>query len=125
MPSINASISSTTSFLLILLSTILIGTASNATPYSEKSAFCRDYANNRSSIYSSTFQYDLTRIYNQCMRNAERLIEEYYQRKEELERRSRKNAEERMKKRMAEEKKAREEQEKINNIIDNIEDSYF
>ena len=42
--------------------------------YSTRHSFCSDYASNRSSISSSTFQYDLQKSYKKCMKNADNLI---------------------------------------------------
>lgn len=49
--------------------------------YSLRHAFCSDYARQRSSLGSSSFQYDLQVAYNSCMRNAENLIQEHESRK--------------------------------------------
>lgn len=56
---------------------VLSATPGLAYEYSVRHAFCVDTARNGTSIYSSTFQYDLQRAYNQCMRNADALIREH------------------------------------------------
>ena len=45
--------------------------------YSVRDAFCRDYARSRSSIYSSSYNYDAQNAYNYCMNNAVKLINNY------------------------------------------------
>ena len=63
----------------------VLGLSGSATaygyPYSERHAFCVDYARNRSSFDSPSYQYDLQVQYNSCMKNAKKLIDK---RKEEL-----------------------------------------
>ena len=49
----------------------------DAYPYSQKHAFCTDYAINRVSIFSSTRTYDMQRNYDFCMPNANHLIKEF------------------------------------------------
>lgn len=45
--------------------------------YSVRHAFCSDYARNRTGFPSSSFQYDLQVAYNQCMQNANQLINKH------------------------------------------------
>ena len=50
--------------------------------YSIRHSFCSDYASNRSNISSPTFQYDLQKSYNKCIKNAGNLIRKHEEKKE-------------------------------------------
>ena len=50
--------------------------------YSLKSAFCSDYASNKTRIYSKTYQYDYTVEFRKCMSQATELINKHEKNKE-------------------------------------------
>ena len=95
----------------------LIGVGSaHGYEYSIRHAFCSDYANARSNIISSTFQYDRQKAYNSCMSDANRLIrnhEAQQERERERERkRARRNSERYERQRATEEKRRKEEEKR-------------
>ena len=60
-------------FALVLSSTL----PAFGMPYDEKSAWCSDYASNKTSIYSNTLSYDMTKAYKYCMKKTpEKIIQQ-------------------------------------------------
>ena len=94
--------------------------------YSVRVAFCRDYAKNRASIYSSTLRYDMQVAFNSCMRNADNLINDHEREKDRQIERQRQHQLENERRRQAEaaqrdrerRRKAEIEQKKWDNIDD-------
>ena len=122
-------------YLIFILCCACSGEQAKAYEYSIKSAFCQDYARNRSSIYSSNFQYDLQVAYNSCMRNANTLIRNHErekenqrqrqlenQRKWQIESEKRKQLE--LKQKSEEERRRKIYEEKLDALTDNA-DSLF
>ncbi len=97
--------------------------------YSVRDAFCSDYATNRNNIYSRTFQYDMQKDYNYCMKNAGSLIRNFEEEKE-LQRqkdaeRTKKFLEEQRLKRIERERQEEIRQRKIQDILDNADDLFY
>ena len=65
-------------FIIICLSFLVFPKVAKAYEYSVRTAFCRDYANSKSSVYSSTYNYDWQRSYNLCIKNADSFIDAYH-----------------------------------------------
>lgn len=104
---------------ILIISQIVFFQNAIAYEYSVQHAFCTDYARNRSSIYSSTFQYDLQIAYNRCIKNADILINKHEQiklqdRKERL--RNQIEWEKNAEKRKNEEKQKMREEKKLEEI---------
>ena len=105
---------STTTIVLLLIAQPL---EVKAIPYSEKDAFCLDYTDNS---FSSPFERSLNsehtiqKIYNYCMNNAVRLIQEAEQKK-----RNSQIAEQKRLEREA------NERTKLNQEIDDLFSDYF
>jgi len=72
--------------------------------YSVRHAFCSDYARNKTSFPSASYQYDLQVAYNRCMQNAESLIIQHEQRK-------RQSAEDRRIRKIEQERRSEEERQ--------------
>ena len=92
--------------------------------YSIRHAFCSDYARARSHINSSTFQYDLQKAYNSCMKDANRLIRNHEADQERARERARRNSERYQQQLAAEEQRKREEYQKLIQFESQMED-YF
>ncbi len=96
--------------------------------YSVRNAFCTDYARGKSSINSSSFQYDLQVAYNACMKDANNLIRLHEQRKKEsADRYRRQQAEWRQEaeqRKRQEEQRKRKEEQRIKNMTENLSDIF-
>ena len=90
-------------FALFLSSTL----PAFAMPYDEKSAWCTDYASNKTSIYSNTLTYDITKAYKYCMKNTKKIMQQRKDAKDDMNERRRKEAEV-----FAEKRRIREERER-------------
>lgn len=76
---------------VLILASLFGGSNALAAPSSEKDAFCRDRV---AEIFTSRYEnYEKQKAYNECMRNADQLINEYERAKE----RSRRMSEEALK----------------------------
>ena len=122
-------------YILLILYFICIGERTMAYEYSVKSAFCNDYARNKTSFSSSNFQYNRQVAYNLCMRNAGALIrkheiEKEKQRQFELENQKRRQIEyekekkRRLQQKIEEDRRRKIYEDRINSLIDNA-DSLF
>lgn len=104
--------------MLVIVSATLDAPVVHSYEYSVRHAFCTDYARNKSSIYSSTFQYDLQVAYNNCMHNADERIRQHEARKKQ------KSIEAQMRRKSYQEQQRRQkeqEAERLKNLTNNIE----
>ena len=92
--------------------------------YSVRHAFCTDYARGKSSIYSSSFQYDLQVAYNDCMKDANNRIRLHEQRKKESADRSRREQAEWRQRKRQEEQTKRQEEQRLKNMTENLSDIF-
>lgn len=96
--------------------------------YSVRHAFCTDYARGKSSIYSSSFQYDLQVAYNACMKDANNLIRLHEQRKKESAARFRRQQaewrQEAEQRKRQEEQRKRQEEQRIKNMTEDLSDIF-
>tara|TARA_B100000131_G_C17785676_1_gene479199 strand:- start:103 stop:459 length:357 start_codon:yes stop_codon:yes gene_type:complete len=113
---------------LTLFLLIFVSPNAFAYEYSIKNAFCTDYASNRSSIYSNTFNYDFQTSYNFCMRNARRLIDSYEENllksNEEQRKKMIKNQLEYQKRKEKERKEKIKNEEKIRTLVNELENIF-
>lgn len=118
-----------------ILYVLCLGERAVAYEYSVKSAFCQDYARNRTHIGSSSFQYDLQVAYNSCMKNANTLIRRHEENKENQRRRQLENqrkwqadSEKRRKQELQEQREESKRREiynqKIDRLIDNADNLF-
>ena len=90
---------------LLVLFMVIAPAVTTAAPYSEQNAFCQDYVRNR--FFS---QYETQKAYNQCMANADRLIQAYEQ--EQVRREEQRRIDREKRKRESEERKDAEAKKK-------------
>ena len=114
---------------ILLLGGLMISPLTGAGPahgyeYSVRHAFCSDYARAKSHINSNTFQYDLQKAYNSCMKDANRLIRNHEAGKEKARERARRDSERYQRQRAMEEKRRKEEAQRILQFESQMED-YF
>jgi len=103
--------------------------------YSVRRAFCLDYSRSKSSVYSSTFQYDRQVAYNSCMKNASDRIRKYeaekeHQRKVRLEQQkqwqieSEKKRKRELQQKLIEKRKLEAYNKRIDSLVDNAQNLF-